>query len=210
MNIYDRKVFHPFPINKGELFEEFNLDIPSDAFIVSFAGKLSKTKGIDTILMANKLLPESANIHFLILGAGDLKEGLENVDLNEISEHHVHYIGHRTPQNVARFHNAADITIMPSRTEGFGISCLEAMGCGLPAIVTCSGGPEHFAVGEIIEKENPQMLADAISKLKNLPQDEYKALSKKALEKAYLYSWRTIAKKRLNYYEQALDPSTLY
>jgi glycosyltransferase involved in cell wall biosynthesis len=209
-NGYDRKVFHPFPINKGELFEEFNVDIPSDVFIVSFAGKLSKTKGIDTILMANKLLPESANIHFLILGAGDLKEGLENVDLNEISEHHVHYIGHRTPQNVARFHNAADITIMPSRTEGFGISCLEAMGCGLPAIVTRSGGPEHFAVGEIIEKENPQMLADAILKLKNLPQDEYKILSKKALEKAHLYSWHTIAKKRLNYYEQALDPSTLY
>jgi glycosyltransferase involved in cell wall biosynthesis len=50
--------------------------------------------------------------------------------------------------------------IMPSRSEGFGIACLESMACGLPMVVSRCGGPEHFAVGEIIDTESAKQLAD--------------------------------------------------
>lgn len=203
-NGYDRKVFHPFTINRKELFEEFELNVPEDAFVVSFAGKLSKTKGIDTLLQANKYLSKEENIHFLILGSGNLKKALLDVDPSSLSMDRIHFVGHRVPKNVARFHNASDITVMPSRTEGFGLSCLEAMGCGLPTVVTRSGGPEHYAVGEIIDKENPEALARAIIKLKNLPKTAYLDLSEKALEVAHKYSWTGNAQKRLEYYRQAL------
>ncbi|MCP5506386.1 MAG: glycosyltransferase family 4 protein [Chlamydiales bacterium] len=204
-NGYDRKIFHPFNVNRRELFQEFQQNIPDDAFVVSFAGKLSKTKGIDTLLQANKLLRADEKIHFLILGSGNLKKALLDVDPKILCMDRIHFVGHLIPENVARFHNGADITVMPSRTEGFGLSCLEAMGCGLPAVVTRSGGPEHYAVGEVIEKENPKALADAIRKLKALPKTDLLALSKKAIEVAHHYSWTGNAEKRLQYYQRVLE-----
>lgn len=206
-NGYDRKMFHPMPVNKDELFSEYDLEIPSDAFLVTFAGKLSKTKGIDTLLQANKLLSENDNIHFLVLGAGNLKKTLNDVDPSSYSMRHIHFLNHLMQKKVALFHNAADITVMPSRTEGFGLSCLEAMGCGLPAVVTRCGGPEHYAVGEIIEKENPKALAEAILKMKNLPKDGYQKLSIEAIETAHRYSWTGNAEKRLSYYQKVIDQS---
>ncbi|MCB1082622.1 MAG: glycosyltransferase, partial [Chlamydiia bacterium] len=207
-NGYDRKMFHPFPVNKEELFEAHDLKIPKEAFLVTFAGKLSKTKGIDTLLQANALIPEKEKIHFLVLGAGNLKEALKGASPDSYSTKQVHFLDHLMPKKVAEFHNASDITVMPSRTEGFGLSCLEAMGCGLPAIVTRCGGPEHYAVGEIIEKENPEALAKALLKMKHLPHNAYKALSNQAIETAHHYSWTSNAKKRLHYYQKVIDETS--
>ena len=200
-NGYDKECFYPFHVNRKEIFEKFELDIPHGTFLVSFAGKLSLTKGIDTLLQANKLFEKEKDIHFLILGAGSLDPILKDLDPNSYSLNNIHLLGHRLPKTVAKIHNISDITVMPSRSEGFGLSCLEAMGCALPAIVSRAGGPENYAVGAVIEKENPCELANAILKLKALSKKEYLKLSKKALEVAQEFSWTAIAQKRLTYYE---------
>ena len=163
-NGYDHNVFKQMNLNRKEVLNEFKLDIPEDAFIVNFAGKLSKTKGIDTVLQAKYLLDNYEKLHLIIMGSGKLEKALEGVSLETISTKNVHFVGHQTLANVARLHNISDISMMPSRTEGFGLSCLEAMGCGLPIIVSRCGGPEDFAVGEVIDRENSQQLAEAILK----------------------------------------------
>lgn len=198
-NGYDKDIFKPQPVDKKKLFKEIGVDIPLDAPIISFAGKLSKTKGIDILLGANKLLDPTVNIHIIVMGAGNVEKFLEKMDQYSFSLTNVHFIGHQIPEILAKVHNIADVGVMPSRSEGFGISCLEAMGCGLPMIVTRSGGPEHFAIGKIIEK-TPQQLADAIMEILNLSESKYQKLCEQALKTAENYSWLAIAKEHIKIY----------
>ncbi|NGX55124.1 MAG: D-inositol-3-phosphate glycosyltransferase, partial [Chlamydiae bacterium] len=76
-NSYDKTVFRPQDVNKKAVLKQFNITIPDDATIISFAGKISKTKGIDILLEANKILCPAKKVHFLIFGAGDLDQTLK-------------------------------------------------------------------------------------------------------------------------------------
>ena len=209
-NGYDQNVFQPRSLNRQVVLDEFKLSIPHDAKICTFAGKMSRTKGIDILLAANKLLTPQDNIHFICMGAGDMQKTLDSANPSIYSTERVHVVGHQSQQNLAKLHNIADFSTMPSRSEGFGISILESMGCGLPAIVTRCGGPENFAVGEIIESEDRNALAQAIQKMANLSPNDYQMLSQQALETAKQYSWHSIAKERIRYYSHALDDSAFF
>lgn len=203
-NGYDKTVFKRLVVNRKKLLQQLQLDIPVDATIVTFAGKLSATKGVDIILAANELL-QNTNIHFLLFGAGDIKNvGATGGSPTRVAStlERIHLLGHQPPEIIARAHNVAKLSIMPSRVEGFGIAGLEAMGCGLPIVTTKGTGAESFAVGEIITPEDPQQLADAILAIVNLAEDAYQELSVKAEQAAQNFSWETIAKKRLHYYQK--------
>lgn len=203
-NGYDKSTFERNGVDRAQTLKELNLDIPDDAFIISFAGKVSRTKGVDILLKANKLLGTDSNVHFIICGAGSPCDVLSEGDKEHVLFDRVHFIGHQPPAELAKIHNISKISTMPSRTEGFGIACLEAMGCGLPLIFTRSGGLEEFAVGEMIEMENPKQLADAVIKFKNMGDEEFEALADKAYRIANRFSWRAIAEQRLKYYNIVL------
>lgn len=199
-NGYDKKVFCEKPVNRAKFLAELGVNIPDDADIVTFAGKLSRTKGIDTILAANCLL-NNPKIHLLMFGAGDIQAIVDDCK-HEHALERLHFVGHQPPKIVAQAHNIAKISIMPSRSEGFGMAGLEAMGCGLPLIATENTGAESFAVGKIIASENPEQLANGIVELLNLSDTEYQSLAAKALETAQKYSWDAVAKKRIDYYSK--------
>jgi len=203
-NGYNKTIFQPMDVNKEAALKMLDVPYKKDAYYVSFAGKLSKTKGIDILLLANKLLPKEENIHFLVLGAGDLSKALDQEKLTEYCYDRVHFLGHQTQPALAEIHNLSDLSILPSRSEGFGIACLEAMGCGVPVVVTRSGGMTDFAKGRIIPIENPKALADAVLEIKNLHQEEYRSLCFDALHTAQSFSWAEIAKKRVELYQDCL------
>ncbi len=200
-NGYDQKMFYPQQLDRTKTLNKLNIQIPSDAFLVSFAGKISKTKGIDILLQANRLLPEKANIHFLICGSGEIEEVLAKEDRKKFSFDRIHFLGHQTPQNLSEIHNICDISVLPSRTEGFGIACLEAMGCGLPMVFTDSGGMSDYAVGIKVEKSNPEALMQGLLHLRSLSCEKRDELSHQAHTTAKKFSWNKIAKKRLHYYQ---------
>ncbi len=200
-NGYDRKVFCKKRVDRAEFLAELGVNIPDDADIITFAGKLSRTKGIDTILAANCIL-NNPKIHVLVFGAGDIEDIVDDC-VHEHALERLHFVGHQPPEIVAQAHNIAKISIMPSRSEGFGIAGLEAMGCGLPLIATEDTGAESFAVGKIIASENPEQLANGMMELLNLSDFDYDDLSQKALETAQTYSWAAVAKKRLDYYSKS-------
>lgn len=204
-NGYDKKVFQNQYLDRRKTLNELKLDIPEEAFIVSFAGKVSRTKGVDIILEANKMLPDDANIHFVICGAGEVSELLEAEQRERVSLTNVHFIGHREPNELAKIHNISNISAMPSRSEGFGIASLEAMACGLPIIFTRSGGLEEFAIGKVIDKENPEMFKKALLELVHMDKEQFYKLSQKAIEVAHQFSWARISKKRLEYYDRVLE-----
>lgn len=203
-NGFDQKTFYPFKVNREEILKELNLTFDKDVILVSFAGKISKTKGIDILLKANKMIPKSKKIHFLILGAGNIDKLLGNEDLNAFCFHQMHFLGHQSAKRLAEIHNICDFSVLPSRSEGFGIACLEAMGCGLPIITTNSGGQTEYVVGKIIPKENPVALAEAVIQYANLSEKEKSKLQHRSIETAKKYSWESIAKQRIEHYMAAL------
>ncbi|NNF57148.1 MAG: glycosyltransferase [Rhodothermaceae bacterium] len=204
-NGYDREVFRPIEVNRAALLAAHDLTIPAEAPLVTFAGKLSKTKGVDIILEANRLLRERLAVppHLLLFGSGKLEETLDPNRPEAYSREGCHFLGHQPYAVVRDFHNAARLSIMPSRAEGFGLAALEAMGCGLPVVVTRLGGPDSYSVGPIIEPEEPEALADAMEAVLAMPDDPYAALCDEALRVARTFSWEAVVDKRLRYFREA-------
>lgn len=202
-NGYDKDVFFDTQEDRKAVLQQLNIHVPDDAILVSFAGKISRTKGVDILLHAMKRL-EKTKIHVLALGGGDPKQFIKDKMPKGFTTKNVHFVGHRAPETVAKIHNISHFSVLPSRTEGFGIACLEAMGCGLPLVVTTTGGLKEYAVGELVEVEDIEGLKRAIEKLATLPEKEYEALCNKALQAAANFSWEQIAKLRLSCYKDAL------
>jgi glycosyltransferase involved in cell wall biosynthesis len=149
---------------------------------------------------ANKRLSPKLNVHFIVMGAGDIQSIFDKLAPDDYLLKNIHFVGHLVPQMVSDILNISHLGVMPSRSEGFGIACLEAMGCGLPMVVTRCGGPEHFAVGEIINVGDYENLAEKITDLITLSPTDYQLLSQKALEAAQGFSWSQIANERLLLY----------
>ena len=72
----------------------------------------------------------------------------------------------------------------------------------MPDFPPDAGGPDKFAVGKIIEKENPEQLASAILDILSLPTDEHRALCGIVYREAHNFSWKSIAEQRLELYEE--------
>jgi len=201
-NGYNQETFYPRRVNRRRLLAEYRLDIPDDAPIVTFTGKISKTKGVDILLLANRIIQQQLETHILLFGAGELEDVLDEDKLGQYCLDNIHVMGHQLFDTLAKFHSIARISVLPSRSEGFGIAALEAMGCGTPLVVTRTGGPDKFAIGRVVEKENPEQLANAILGVLSLSLDEHHALSRAAYREAHKFSWKSIVEKRLDLYEK--------
>lgn len=203
-NGYDREVFKPVEVDRTALLDRFGLDIPTDAPLVTFAGKLSKTKGVDVLLQAHQLVQErqaaagEPPYHLILFGTGSLDDVLD--EDRPYSLDRVHLVGHQPYEVVRDFHNLARFSVMPSRTEGFGLAALEAMGCGLPIVTTAIGAADTFAVGPVVPPEDAEALADAILELLRLSPTDRADLSEAARGRARTFSWDAIAEKRLEVY----------
>jgi glycosyltransferase involved in cell wall biosynthesis len=202
-NGYDHSIFYPKKLDRKKILDEFDLKIPENAKIFSFVGKLSKTKGIDYLLKATNYL-KNQNIHFILLGSGSIDQILHHLPKNSYNLKNIHILGHQSPENVDKIHNIADFGILPSRSEGFGIACLEAMACGIPMLVTNIGGVKEYAIGKITKVSDPKILANSILELVNISDEDYKCLSKKAIKAANKFSWHVAVKKRIEFYKKAL------
>ncbi len=209
-NGYDKSVFRPVAVDRAALLGRFGLAIPEAAPLVTFAGKLSKTKGVDVLYAANRIVQQDyaetgdEPPHLILFGTGSLDDVLDG-DPAPYSHARVHLVGHQPYTVVRDFHNVARLSVMPSRTEGFGLAALEAMGCGLPLVVTRIGAADTFAVGEIVPPEDPAALAGGMLNLLRMPEPEYQALRAEALARARTFSWEAITARRLAHYARTLN-----
>jgi glycosyltransferase involved in cell wall biosynthesis len=189
---YNPKLFYPAKGNRGKVLKELEITLPSDAQICTFIGIISKNKGVDLIIQAANSLPKESNIHFIIVGSGRM-EGLNHPRL--------HCVGYRAHNYLAEILHISCLLVLPSRNEGFGTVCLEAMACGVPTVVTEGNGMVDYAIGRIIPQENSEAIATACMELTTMDKAAYESLSSQALEKASEFLWTDIVKKRLKIYE---------
>ncbi|CCE24384.1 putative glycosyl transferase [Methylotuvimicrobium alcaliphilum 20Z] len=130
-------------------------------------GRLVPIKGQDLLLHAlKKVCDQGHSVHLRIIGEGPERETLESLIQRLGLQNYVELLGAQPQETVCEYLNKTDVFVMPSRSEGFAVACLEAMAMELPVIASnVTGFPEaitDYKTGILVGLENIDQLAEAI------------------------------------------------
>ena len=169
---------------------------------IVYAGRLSKEKGIETLLEVAKKLPDE--IHLLILGSGPEQEKI--IDITK-SKENIHYLGFQKKIETLSIIRGSDVLIQPSLIEGISSTLLESMACKTPIIATKVGGNKelinHNKTGILVESENSTCLLEEILNLIS-NKEKAKNLSNQAYDEVKKYDWNSVGNKYLSIYDSLL------
>lgn len=160
-----------FDIKQKEQFRRFireKYNIPDDAFVYIFVGRVKRDKGINELLEAYRKSSEKRPSYLFVLGRNEIEEGVDKALYDwSCSQENIIYTGEVS--DVEKYLSASDCYILPSYREGFGMSVIEAQAMGVPVIITDIPGPvdgiKKDETGLIVPKQNADALADAMGKL---------------------------------------------
>lgn len=114
--------------------------------LVLFLGRLTEQKGpVQFLHAAKKVLTKNPNVRFIIAGKGELLPMLINLSISLGLQNHVKFLGYVGEEEQRRIYSACDLYVMPSTSEPFGITALEAMASGTPVIVSKTSGVSEVA-----------------------------------------------------------------
>lgn len=120
-------------VDRTALLQELNL--PADAFVAGFIGRLARQKRVQDLIWAVETLRQIRNrLHLVLIGDGPEREQLEDFARSVHCLEHVHFLGHR--DDARRFLPAFDVFCLASSFEGMSNSVMEAMAAGLPVIAS--------------------------------------------------------------------------
>jgi len=185
-NGYDTGRFYPEPISREQIQKQFDLRLKKK--LVLFVGKLAHFKGVDVLIEATRLNEnEHPNeIVTLIAGDGELAGALKK-QAKDCKLHNLHFMGHLDCSQLRALYSSADVGVVPSRREPFGLVAIEALACGCPVVATNQGGLTDIIsdkVGALVNVDDAFGLAEAIRKEIYRPDREErgKYVAKYALE----------------------------
>lgn len=135
--------------------------------LVVYLGRVSREKGLETLAEAFlALLQEHPQAVLGVIGDGPFRQSLED-SLRETGR--AFFAGEVTGSVLPRLLGAADVFAFPSTTDTFGNAVVEALACGIPAIVTDQGGPceivQDGRSGLVVPGDDPVALREAIATL---------------------------------------------
>ncbi len=162
-NGFDGRLFRP--MDKEHTREE--LGLPLDKKIVLSVGNLVPVKGHEFLIQASKtVLNTRKDVLFVIVGGGPLRKKLESLTGELGVRGHFLFAGPRPHEEILLWMNAADLFVLPSLSESFGIVALEALAVGTPVVATINGGSEEIITskeyGLLCPSADPECLAEKI------------------------------------------------
>jgi D-inositol-3-phosphate glycosyltransferase len=224
--LYDTKADHISVIPPGvntSLFKPMDMDIAKKHIqitanhkLILFVGRIEPLKGIDMLMYAMKIVTKrnpDIPVCLCIVG-GDISQPQESWSktlqaLNGIRHTlnlatTVTFVGQKTQEELLYYYNAAEMVVMPSHYESFGMAALEAMSCGVPVITTNAAGisslidEKHASL--VTSVNNPLLLANQIEYLLKTPEKRV-AMSEDIRSNVSDLSWKTAAQKVSALYE---------
>ncbi len=205
-------------IPNGIDFDSFKRDVSVDLYrkkyvprggkLVFFVGRLVYEKGVQTVIEAMPLIMNKIpDVTFVVAGSGphlnQLKSLVSAFDLDD----KVRFVGHLDTDALCAFYKCADLTVVPSLYEPFGMVVLESMAMDTPTIVADTGGLSEIVVHEEtglkFEPGNPDSLAEAMLRIL---QDGELASRLTSDAMAYMgnqYNWERIAGRTMDVYRRA-------
>ncbi len=190
--------------------------------LLLFVGRIEPLKGIDTLIRALAILRQNGAMDHecyslaIIGGEPDAPPEDMSAEMARLQtlcrelglEDLVVFLGKRAQETLPYYYSAAEIVIMPSHYESFGMVALEAMACGTPVVASQVGGLAYLVQDGITGYVVPGGDAEALAKtLDNLMKDPElrDRLGRQAAEYAHFYSWEKIAHRMKMVYKEMLD-----
>lgn len=168
-NYIDTQKFSPVTTSeKAQLKVNFNWD--EKATHILTVANIRKEKGIDILLDSLNEINENIHLHIIGKIENDSFSHAVFSSVNEIKTQNitVTFHGTKSRDQLVDYYRAADFYTLPSRSEGFNVSLIEALSCGLPSISTKTGGAQlviNEKNGLLVDTEDPGALALTIQEM---------------------------------------------
>ncbi|MFQ6121877.1 MAG: glycosyltransferase [Dehalococcoidales bacterium] len=167
---------------------------------ILFVGRIEPLKGIDRLLMAMTYLKNKQRLQLLVIG-GDGNSQHEIGRLQRLSRElqipdSVTFLGLKKQEELPLFYSAADVCVVPSYYESFGLVVLESLACGTPVVATDVGGARSVIrqgdTGYVVADNTPRRLAQKIALLLSKPGVSAESINSMRASIAR-FSWSSIA-----------------
>lgn len=172
-----------------------------DEPVLLFVGRIQPLKGLDVAIRALSMVPRP-DARLLVVGGASGTEGvaelhrmIELIDELGVADR-VQFIEPQPHHILSTYYRAADVVLVPSRSESFGLVALESAACGTPVVANAVGGlltiVEHGRTGYLVADRDPDVFARHVTILVNQPV-RARTLGINAAERARRYTWNFAA-----------------
>jgi D-inositol-3-phosphate glycosyltransferase len=212
------ELFSPIPQDEAKT----EIAFPTDSFLITYVGRLEKRKGIDTLLEAIHLIDDPRIQAVIVGGPPTEKPFLSWSELSEEPyqeyssiidrlgiENQVTFTGGKPQTELSKYYSAADVTVVPSYYEPFGMTAIEAMACGSIVIASRVGGLQTTVVenkvGALFEPREPSQLAEKIKIIMDQPNMlvEMRKNTRPYVEERF--GWQAVARGVTEVYQELLQ-----
>lgn len=185
------------PEEKRSLRRE--LGMPEEKLLV-YVGRFTRAKGMDALLEAAPALDRELGIWFI--GGEPAQAHLDFCQENRLTN--VHFVGFQKKEELSRYYRAADLLVLPTQSDVWGLVINEAMANGLPVITTdrCVAGLElieNGVNGYIVPVDDPKVLAEKINAVFS---GDYRRMGAAALETIRPYTLENMAKAHVEIFDR--------
>lgn len=208
----DLSHFYPIPPDEAKEY----VGVPLEKKMLLFVGRIEPLKGIRTLLQAIGIMRENGqtgeDLCLAVIGGELADESGQETDevksLMSMRDAHglqdmVTFLGKRSQDSLPYYYSAAEMVIMPSHYESFGMVALESMACGTPVIASQVGGLIHLVedgvTGYHVPVEDPHVLSMRIASLLKDKALRYR-MGHDAFAFAKKYGWENISSRMIDLY----------
>ena len=194
----DHAFFSPGP--KRGARNALRLDL-GDGPVLLFVGRIQPLKGLDVAVRALHVLDRPDARLIVVGGASGVDGDDEEARIHRLArdlgvENQITFVPPQPHHLLSSYYRAADVCLVPSRSESFGLVALEAAACGTPVVAAAVGGlrtlidDEH--TGYLVEGRDATVFAERVARIIDHPQLA-KAMSEHAAARARGYTWSMAA-----------------
>jgi len=205
--------FYPIPVDEAKQY----VGVSPDRCLLLFVGRIEPLKGIETLIRAMALLrqrdscPKKAASLAIIGGDPHATPDAMNAEMKRLRllcyelemEDVILFLGKRDQDTLPYYYSAAEMVVVPSHYESFGMVALEAMACGTPVVASQVGGlaflVQDGVTGYTIPDGDPVVLCDKLLALLGDAELRMK-MGERAEQLARDYDWKKIAKRIVELY----------
>ncbi|HZN16375.1 MAG TPA: glycosyltransferase [Acidimicrobiales bacterium] len=177
------------------------LGFDEDGPLLLFVGRIQPLKGLDVAIHTLARIADTRTRLIVVGGpSGPLGED-EVIRMHKLVAdlgvtHRVHFVPPQRHELLSTFYRAADVTLVPSRSESFGLVALEAAACGTPVVACAVGGlttlVDHGDTGFLVDGRDPDAFAAFTTELLDNPARAAQ-FSARAARRAQRYTWSVAA-----------------
>ena len=175
-----------------------------DQFIVTFLGRIAKEKSIDVLIDAMKeIVKENDNILCLIVGGGPYLDELKELVKDDQIEKYIIFTGPKLSQEVPSYYHLSNVFVSASVTETQGLTYIEAMASGIPAVARYDQNLENVIIdgvnGYFFKETN-----ELVSILLNMMNSDCSKMAREAYLHAMKFSSEVFYEKVIDVYKLAI------